>query len=682
METIISNPAIASAFDVIILDTTCEGLTQSEAETIAETGKPILAVGKGGYEFLDYLGAQITPLELIQDTGIHVLSISTSYNDWDIHYHIVYQHPNHVNYETSMLYGEITQRYLLLPLNNDNLTLTNSPNLIPLAKDTTKADNYFLSIYNKYSSNPYLVHWALHNITTISQDPYGESCLQTLINTLHWLNDKTPYSVHITPDYYEYGSLEAVNISIAAIDNLYQTLQGGITLDLTVTDDNQNTVHTDQIVTSDIGPVYTSFQLPTVPSPSYTINVTDGSLFFLESFTVQPTDYQITEINATPSTFYLNEGEVLLNARVTVEGNPAPNVIVYWSFINRITDPDVAFEDDPYSFTLLGYGVTNSSGYVTYHWVPEEFGIFELVAWIRNYDGNPKNWTSTTVHVRGEPEMSINLVSINPPIIVGDTVRIEGNLTLNSQPLGDGMGINVSIYEPDGRVINYTVYTSSTGRFSLEWTPSTKGIHTIFCTFAGNSTIDPVTKGLEFSAYQLIAALETNARDGQLPLGETLQITATFAFIGITPNLNDPVTLIVMNLDDNIVFSGEYTIDNLEYFQVQWTPQNTGYYKIMLCFNQSYTIATTTNPIQVTSSGGNSDSSPQAYLGLSISNLNSSDFSIPVPALLAVAGFGLLGGVILFTRLKKNRNEFLEDWHLSESNTEPTEEDGLEDEED
>lgn len=638
-------------------------------------------MGKGGYEFLDYLGAQITTLELIQDTGIHVLSISTSYNDWDIHYHIVYQHPNQVSYETNMLYGEITQRYLLLPLNNDNLTLTKSPNLIPLAKDITKADNYFLSIYNSYSSNPYLVHWALHNITTISQDPYGKSCLQTLINTLHWLNDKNPYSVYTIPDYYEYGSLEVVNISITAIDNLYQTLHGGIVLDVNVTDDNQNTVHTDQVVTSDNGPVYTSFQLPTVPSPSYTINVTDGSLFFLESFTVQPTDYQITEINATPSTIYLNEGEVLLSARVTVEGNPASDVIVYWSCINRITDPDVVFGDNPYSFTLLGYGVTNISGYVNYHWVPEGFGIYELVAWIRNYDGNPKNWTSTTVQVRGEPELSVNLVGINPIPIVGDTVRVEGNLTLNSQPLGAGIGINVSIYEPDGRVINYTVYTSSTGRFSLEWITSNKGINTIFCTFAGNSTIDSVTKGLEFSAYQLVPALETNAINGKLPLGETLQITANFALLGITPSLDDPVTLIVTNLENNVLYTKEYTIDNLEYLQAQWTPQDLGDYKIMLRFNQSYTIATTTNPIQVTSSGGKSDPSPQVFLSLSLGDYNNSDFSIPLPTLLATAGFGLLSSIILLRHLKKNRKEFLDNWQLSESDPRGAEEVG-EDEED
>jgi len=638
-------------------------------------------VGNGGYEFLNHLGAQITPRKITQDTRNRVLSISTSYNNWDVHYHIVYQHPNHVNYNTTYHYGQVSQRYFIIPLSNDSLTLTSSPNLIPLAKDITTFDDYFLSIYNKYSGNPYLVHWALHNITTISQDPSGTSCLQTLVNTLHWLNDKNPYSVHISPDYYGYNASEVANISIAAINNLNLTFYGGVTLDVEITDQNQSTVHTDQIITSSSQPVYTSFQIPVIPSPSYTINVTDGTLFFLESFTVQSTDYRITEFNATPSIIYLSGGAVLLNACVTVEGNQAPDAVVYLSIINRITYPSATFANNPNLYTLLGSRVTNSSGYAAYNWVPEETGIYEIVAWIKNYDGLPKNWTNTSVTVRGKPELSVNLVGINPGITVGDTLRFEGNLTLFSQPLGGSVNINVAICCPDGRVVNYTIYTASAGRFSLEWTPSTRGIHTIFFTFPGNSTIDSVTKGLEFSAYQLVARLETNAKDGQITLGESLQIKANFGTLGFTPKLNDPVTLLVMDFDDNIVFSGGYTIGNLDYFQTQWTTEYIGDYKILVYFNQSYTIATTSSTIKVTSLGSDfaSINVLLGLSGLSLGNNNNSGFSLP--GVLAVTGLGLLGSVILYTRLKKNRNEFLNSWLLGGSDTRGTEE-GWEDEED
>ncbi len=667
LDTLISNPSVASAFDVLILDTSCESLTQSDAETIAGIGKPVLAVGSGGYEFLNHLGAQITPM-IVQETGVHVLSLSTSYNNWDIHYHIVYQYPTQVIYDTNYLYGEVTQRYIMLPLYGDSLILTNSPSLIPLAKDITKGDNYFLSIYNNYQDNHYLVHWALNNITSISQDSYGESCLQTLINTLYWLNNKNPYSVRIVPDSYEYNSSEVVNVSITAVDNLYQTLHGGITLDVNITDENQNTVHTDQLVTSDSGPVYTSFQIPSVPSPSYTINVTDGSLFFIEVFTVQPTDYQITEFSATPDTIYLGMGEILLNACVKVDGNPASGVVVRWSIVNRVIYPGASFVDNPNLYTLLGYRATNDSGYAAYQWVPEVPGVYEVVAWIRNYDGLPKNWTATQVTVQIKSELSLNLIDTNAGITyIGDTVRVEGYLTLNSQPVESGTSINVTIYDPISRVVNYVIFTDSYGRFSLDWIPSIEGIYTIFCTYAGNLTVDSVTKGVEFSVYRLRPGLETSAKDGVIAFGNSLQITANFSSLSFTPKLGEPVTLLVMDLDNNIVFLEEYTVNNLEYFQTQWTPQNLGEYKILLCFNQSYTVISTSSTIIVASSAGGFDSSPKSLLSLSLSDITNSDYSAPV--VLIVMGSGLLGSIVLFTRLKKNgrTGAFLEDWQRGES---------------
>jgi hypothetical protein len=671
LETLVGNPIIASPFDILILDTSCQGLTQNQSQIIAGTGKPVLAVGNGGYVFLNNLGAQITPLQVTQVTGVHILSISTSYNNWDAHYHIVYQYPNRVSYNISCLYGQVTQRYFLLPLNNDSLTLANSSNLIPLAEDTTEANNYFLSIYNNYSINPYLVQWALNNITTISQDPNGNSILQTLTNTLYWLKNKTPYSVQIMPDYYEYNASEVANISIAARSNLNLTFCGGINLSVNILDQNQNTVYTDQVVTSSGGPVYISCQIPAIPSTSYTINVTDGSLFFVESFIVQPTDYQITEFNATPSTIYLGGGAVMLNACVTVNGTSASEAIVYWSMINQITYPNAAFSSNFSLYTILGSGVTNNSGYAAYNWVPEETGIYEIVAWIQNYTGQPMNWTAAQVTVRGEPTLSVNLTGTDSGITVGDTLNFEGNLTLCSQPLGDSVSINVTIYCPDGSVVNYTVYTDSAGLFSLEWTPSTRGVYSIFFTSQGNLTMDSVTEGLEFSASQLVAGLETNAVNGQITLGESLQIIANFSSLGFTPQLNDPVTLLVTDLNNNTVFSNDYTIYNLDYFQTQWTPQYIGEYNVMLQFNQSYIIATPSSTIQVTSPGSNS-ASLNVLAGLSLVGSNNSGFTLP--GALTVTGVGLLGSIVLFTRLMKNRNEFLDNWLHGGSNTRETKE--------
>jgi hypothetical protein len=665
LENLVNNISIASAFDVLILDTSCEGLTLNDAQTIAETGKPVLAVGNGGYEFLNHLGAQITSRKIVQLTGDKVITISTIYNNWDVHYHTVYQHPNQVKYNTTYNLGQVSQRFFIIPLSNDSLTLTSSPNLTPLAKDI---ENYgfYLSIYRNYSTNPYLVHWALHNITTISQNPTGESCLQTLINTLYWLRDKTPYSVYIKPEYYSYNPSEVVNIGIAAIYNLNLSYYGGVSLDVKVIDQNQNTAHTDQIVTSSSQLVYTSFQIPTSPSPCYTVNVTDGTLFFLESFTIQPTNYRITEFKATPNDRYLNEGAVILNACVTVEGTPAPDVGVFWSILNRITYPNANFVDNPNLYDVMGSRVTNITGYAAYSWVPEKIGIYEIVAWIKNYDGTPKNWTNTSVTVRGKPELSVNFVGINSSIIVGGTVRFEGNLTLFSQPLGS-VGINVTIYCPGDRVVEYTIYIGSSGRFSLEWTPSTRGIHTIVFKYPGNSTLDSINKVLVFSAYQIVAGLETNTKDGWITLGESLQIKANFGSLGFTPKLNDPVILLVTDLDDNIVFSNGYTVDNLNYFQTQWTPEYLGDYKITLYFNESYTIATTSSTIKVASpeSDFTSINVLLGLSGLSLGNSNSSGVSLP--SVLVFTGLGLLGSVILFTRLKKNRNEFLSSWLLGGS---------------
>ncbi|MHA1578216.1 MAG: hypothetical protein ACTSUQ_01135 [Candidatus Freyarchaeota archaeon] len=377
LETFVANPTVADGFDILVLGSSCTGLTQGDAETVAGAGKPVLAVGSGGCVFLSLLGAQVTPVELAGVTGVHSLSLSTNYNGWDMHWHIVYQQPVPVNYSTTYHYGEVAQRYLLLPLNNDNLTLISSQVLVPLAKDTTWQDYYFLSFYTGFAGNPYLVHWALHNVSVLL-DPIGEACLQTLVNTLHWLRNENPYSVRIVPDSYEYNSSDIVNISLSVVDNLYQTLHGGVGLSVEVVDENGSVVHSDQLVSSSGGPVYTWFQVPSIACPSYTINVSDGELFFLESFSVLPTDYRVTEFNATPGTVYLGEETVQLSARVTAEGSPASDIVIFWSAIDRVTHPDAYFGDDPYAYTLLDLGVTDGSGYTAYEWVPERIGFTRL----------------------------------------------------------------------------------------------------------------------------------------------------------------------------------------------------------------------------------------------------------------------------------------------------------------
>jgi hypothetical protein len=478
--------------------------------------------------------------------------------------------------------------------------------------------------------------------------------------------------VQIAPDSYSYNASEVANISLAAINNLNLAFYGGVTLNVKIIDQNQSTVYTTQLVTSGSGPVYISFQIPAIPSPSYTINATDGTLFSLEPFTVQSTDYQITQFNATPSTIYLNGGAVLLNACLTVGGNPAPEAVVYWSIINRITYPGATFADNPDLYTLLSSNVTDSSGYTSHQWVPQGIGIYEIVAWIKNYDGQPKNWTTTQVTVRGKPELSVNLTGTNPSInYVGNSIGIDGCLTLNSNPLEGGISINVTIYDPNGRTVNHVIYTQSSGRFSLDWTPNTEGIYTIFCTFAGNSTLDSVTKSIEFTAYRLTLGLITNAKNGQITFGYNLQITANFSSLGFTPHLNDPVTLLVKDLNGNTVFSEEQTVTNTDYFQTQWTPQNLGQYKIFLHFNQSYNIVSTSSIINVIPQGGASDTSSQALLSLSLSNNNHPNY---VPAVLIVTCTGILGSGILFTHLKKNQEGFIEDWQSGEFDTKGTEE--------
>ncbi|MEM3586595.1 MAG: hypothetical protein QXO71_04660, partial [Candidatus Jordarchaeaceae archaeon] len=672
LETLINNTSVASSFDVLILDTSCGGINQTCAQIIAGIGKPVLAVGNGGYKFLNHLGAQITPIELSQLTTIYIVSITTS-DGWDSHYHIVYQYPNRVNYFTEYHYGQVSQRWFKLPLSNDSLTLANSSNLIPLAKVNTMFRDYLLSIYHNYSTNPYLLHWALHNITTISHVPSGAECFKTLVNTLHWLSNKNPYSIRIIPEYYTYNASQVANISIAAINNLNLSFFGDVPLNVTITDWNQSVVYATQIVTSSSQPVYISFEIPQIPSPSYTVNVTDGTLFFLESFTVQPTDYQVTGFSATPSTLYISEGSVLLNACVTVEGKPASGAAVYWSMINKIIYSNVTFPNNFGLYTILGLDFTNSSGYAAYNWVPQETGVYEVVAWIMNYDGTPKSWANASVIVRGKAELSVSIVSINPVVTVGNTLRFEGNLTLFSQPLGGNISINVSIYCPDNRVISYTIYMVGTGAFSFDWTPNTRGTYTIFFTYPGNLTMDSVTKGIDFSAYQIVTGLETSAKNGQVSLGESLEIKANFGSLGFTPNLNDSVTLLVLDIkNNNIVFSKLCTISNMNYFQTQWTPEYIGDYKIVLYFNQSYIIATPNSTIKVTSQ--ESDSISNILLGISGISLGTVS-DLPLSSILAVTGLGLLGSLILFTRLRKDRKEFFNGWLLDGSDAGGTEED-------
>jgi hypothetical protein len=114
--------------------------------------------------------------------------------------------------------------------------------------------------------------------------------------------------------------------------------------------------------------------------------------------------------------------------------------------------------------------------------------------------------------------------------------------------------------------------------------------------------------------------------------------------------------LLVTGSNGNTVFSEEQTVTNTTYFQTQWTPQYVGDYNIQLYFNQSYTVATTSSPIRVTSQGSGAVSS-SALLGLSLSDSGNSGSALT--GVLSAAGVGMVGCVVLFTRLRKNRNEFL-----------------------
>jgi len=649
LETFVGNPGVADGFDVIVLGSSCTGLTQGDAEVIAGAGKPVLAVGSGGCAFLGLLGAEVTPVELAGVTGVHSLSLSTNYNGWDIHWHIVYQQPVPVNYSTTYHYGEVAQRYLLLPLNSDNLTLVSSQVLVPLAKDTTWRDYYFLSFYTGFAGNPYLVHWALHNVSVLL-DPVGEACLQVLVNTLHWLSEGNPYSVRIVPDSYGYNSSDVVNISLSVVDNLNQSLYGGVGLSVRVVDENGSVVHSDQLVSSVDGPVYTWFRVPSIASPSYTINVSDGELYFLESFSVLPTDYRVTEFNASPGTVYLGEEPVQLSARVTADGGPASGIVVFWSAIDRVTHPDASFGDDPYAYTLLDLGVTNGSGYAACEWVPERIGIYEVVAWIRDYGGSPRNWTSRTVTVSGSPQLAVNLESDCGT--VGAPVRVVGNLSLCSEPLG-AVSVNVTVYEPGGRAVSLVIRLSGTVAFSFEWVPEVEGRYTMVFLFPGNGTLDSVSRAVEFSVYRLNPGLETSAYQGRISLGSTLRITADFGSLGFAPSLGEPVTLVVVDsIMNRVVYTRDYVVSSLDGFEAEWTPWSPGEYRVFVYFNQSYVVATTSGVITVTEEGGGGGQPSQLVLGLSLSGNNwGNSFSHIV---LTVISTGLLGVVVAFTHLRRN----------------------------
>ncbi|MEM1512257.1 MAG: hypothetical protein QXN15_06830 [Candidatus Jordarchaeales archaeon] len=342
---------LSSSCDVIVIDPVLN-VNETLAQKISQAGKPVLALGLGGAQYLNHTGKTV---------------VAHDYCCSNNEFHSLGCRVNALLHE--ILCG-VNVSSVLLPLTNgDNCTFIDSSSSFILLNDTSFSNHGFLSVAGS------VVHVALHNITYLysERNGMGGECFRVVMNAVDWLARGAPrYGILVSLEKEVYG-YENVTVNVSVYDNWkvnWCAEQGNVTLNVTR---NGSTVYFNSCTGCNV-----SFTISVLDPGNYSVLAEREGCIGVASFMVK---YWLIQLAGLA----YRDGKLFVN--VTVDGVPAEGVAVNFSYVKgfRIVTDFWSVRDE---FTFIGSGVTNGSG-----WASVEFNLNEyvtVVAWVdtpeaRNY---------------------------------------------------------------------------------------------------------------------------------------------------------------------------------------------------------------------------------------------------------------------------------------------------------
>lgn len=337
--------------DVVVIDSDLR-VDESLAQKISQAGKPVLALGLGGAQYLNHTGKTVVVHEY-------------SSNNEEIHSLVC-----RVNALLHEILRGVSVNSIWLPLaSGDSCTFIDSSSGFILLNDTFFSSHGFLSVADS------VVHVALHNITYLysERDREGGECFKAVMNAVDWLARGAPrYRILVSLEKEVYGC-ENIAVNVSVYDNWkvnWCNEQGNVTINVTR---NGSTVYSNSRIGCNV-----SFTIPVLGPGDYSVLAERGGCIGSASFKVKYKLIQLADLE-------YRDGKLFV--KVMVDEALAEGVAVNFSYVKgfkMITD----FWSVRDEFTLIGGGETNASG-----WASVEFDLNEpvtVVAWVetpeaRNY---------------------------------------------------------------------------------------------------------------------------------------------------------------------------------------------------------------------------------------------------------------------------------------------------------
>ncbi len=374
---------------VIVVDPALD-VNESLASSINATGKPVLALGLGGAQYLNHTGGVWFAHEV---SGINNTIHFLSYHD-DVH----------------EVLREVNVSSMWLPFNG-KFAFIDSSNSHVLVRDDAVGDHGFLSVAEK------AVHIAMYNITPLYEvrDFYGSETFRMVMNAVDWLVRGAPRYRLLVDVSDVYGCVN-VTINVSVYDNWevgWCSETGEVCLNVTR---GGKSVYTNSVNGCNV-----SFTTPTLEAGRYDVTVERDGCTATKSITVHAV--QLSDLTYKGG---------LLMVRVLIDGVPAEGVTVNFSYVEgarMVLD----FWSVKEGFTRVGGNTTNSSG-----WACMEFssdGTVTVVAWNEEY----RNYTYTTLTLLPE------LPSLQFPYLKVLSLQFFASLTSGGDLWVRGVGVASAI---------------------------------------------------------------------------------------------------------------------------------------------------------------------------------------------------------------------------------------------
>ncbi|MFX0097359.1 MAG: hypothetical protein ACFE7E_06320 [Candidatus Hodarchaeota archaeon] len=404
LQDFLSNPQIASDFDLVIAgnsisDSNGNGINQNDAETIANTGKPILASSYGGWIILrlagyphGYVSSAIDKIEV---------------NDSEIN-HTIYKTPYNISYVENGDHNEI----LISDSKFNDIFQLDYATSSNLTKYGSVMTHIALAKYYGYSGNPDIFFLTFNNASLLNNN--GRNLV---VNIIEWLiansGSKLETSLSLELPQKVFPG-DAVKILAALAD------QNGTGLEDALIQFYVNDTYLNESLTNESGQAIAIWYAPDSYTGNFTIYASYlGNQFHLNSTSIRHTISVIKIPTAlvmeTPSTVY--EGQkvslvVMLSSERGTNTNSSDMSVVSINSLPVYGAVIYLHAND----LMIGQAITNESGIAVFDWSNPE-GLEGTIGLRAEYLGNQTYSHSITdtclIEVVASPsESALLLVSL------------------------------------------------------------------------------------------------------------------------------------------------------------------------------------------------------------------------------------------------------------------------------